>query len=174
VRQPPLIRQPTRIVVDGLLRTPADAAVYEPNARVILVTTLVDTARHAAYLARGVTVWVLPLYEKAREAHKETLNATCHVDLKTLMLKLGDLDINHLMVEAGSSLSQALLLNDCIDEIQLYLAPKILGSDAQGLFGTLGLTQLPNNNWTIIDHQKIGDDIKLTCHLRPSETTNLT
>jgi diaminohydroxyphosphoribosylaminopyrimidine deaminase/5-amino-6-(5-phosphoribosylamino)uracil reductase len=78
------------------------------------------------------------------------------------------------MVEAGSSLSQALLLNDCIDEIQLYLAPKILGSDAQGLFGALGLTQLPNNNWAIIDHQKIGDDIKLTCHLRPSATTNLT
>lgn len=175
VRQPPLIRQPTRIVVDGLLRTPADAAVYEPNARVILVTTLADTARHAAYLARGVTVWVLSLDEEAHEgAHKETLNATCHVDLKTLMLKLGELDINHLLVEAGSSLSQALLLNDCIDEIQLYLAPKILGSDAQGLFGALGLTQLPNNNWSIIDHQKIGDDIKLTCHLRPHDTTNLT
>jgi diaminohydroxyphosphoribosylaminopyrimidine deaminase/5-amino-6-(5-phosphoribosylamino)uracil reductase len=161
-------------VVDGLLRTSADAAVYEPNARVILVTTLADTARHAAYLARGVTVWVLPLDEEAHEdAHKETLNATCHVDLKTLMLKLGELNINHLMVEAGSSLSQALLLNDCIDEIQLYLAPKILGSDAQGLFGTLGLTQLPNNAWDIVEHQKIGDDLKLTFRLKPSEIVTL-
>lgn len=166
VRPLGLNRQPTRVVVDGLLRTSADAAVYEPNTRVILVTTLADTARHVPYLARGVLVWVLPLYE---EAHNETLNATCHVDLKALILKLGALNINHLLVEAGSSLSQALLLNDCIDEIQLYLAPKILGSDARGLFGDLGLMQLPNNNWDIVDHQKIGDDLKLTFCLKSTE-----
>ncbi|MBY0345293.1 MAG: bifunctional diaminohydroxyphosphoribosylaminopyrimidine deaminase/5-amino-6-(5-phosphoribosylamino)uracil reductase RibD [Neisseriaceae bacterium] len=171
VRHPALIRQPTRVVIDGLLRTPADSAIYDPTAPVILVTTLTDTTRHAPYLARGVTVWILPLHNKSNDGHNTNQNMTCHVDLKKLMLKLGELGINHLMIEAGNNLSQALLINQCIDEIKLYLAPKILGSDAQSLFGAFGLTQLPKNEWEIIEHQKIGDDLKLTFRLNSINTT---
>ncbi len=38
----------------------------------------------------------------------------------------------------GSQLAQSLIEQKLVDEIILYLAPKLMGSDGRGLFGALG------------------------------------
>ena len=47
---------------------------------------------------------------------------------------LGNLEINNLWVEAGGNLSGSLLKMKLIDEIIIYIAPKILGHEAKPLF----------------------------------------
>lgn len=55
------------------------------------------------------------------------------VDLVSLMMLLGKQQINHVWVEAGAQLAGALLTAGVVDELIVYLAPKLLGDGARGL-----------------------------------------
>jgi diaminohydroxyphosphoribosylaminopyrimidine deaminase/5-amino-6-(5-phosphoribosylamino)uracil reductase len=55
-----------------------------------------------------------------------------HADLVTLMMMLGKQQINSIWVEAGANLAGALLQAGLVDELIVYLAPKLLGADARG------------------------------------------
>ncbi|EYC50904.1 diaminohydroxyphosphoribosylaminopyrimidine deaminase [Hylemonella gracilis str. Niagara R] len=118
-------RQPRLVVVDSRLETPLDAALFEPRrdtapgraAQPLLIYTAVaDTARQAALEARGATVMQLP-----NEAGK--------VDLSALLRDLAtQREINELHVEAGHQLNGSLLREGLVDELLVYLAPKLLGA----------------------------------------------
>jgi len=56
------------------------------------------------------------------------------VDLAAMMHHLGTREINEVLVEAGSTLCGALLKAHLVDEVVLYYAPTLLGSDARGMF----------------------------------------
>lgn len=56
-----------------------------------------------------------------------------HLDLVVLMMQLGKQQINSIWVEAGPTLAGALLQAGLVDELIVYVAPKLLGSDARGL-----------------------------------------
>lgn len=60
-------------------------------------------------------------------------------------------NINHIWVEAGATLASSLIQQRLVDELVLYLAPKLMGSDGRGLIGALGLQAM---------HQVIELDIK--------------
>jgi diaminohydroxyphosphoribosylaminopyrimidine deaminase/5-amino-6-(5-phosphoribosylamino)uracil reductase len=49
-------------------------------------------------------------------------------DLKNLVAKLNELDINQVFVEAGSTLASAMLTAGLLDELVIYQAPALLGS----------------------------------------------
>lgn len=72
-----------------------------------------------------------------------------HLDLVVLMMQLGKQQINSIWVEAGPTLAGALLQAGLVDELIVYIAPKLLGSDARGLCTLPGLEKLadaPNLN----------------------------
>jgi diaminohydroxyphosphoribosylaminopyrimidine deaminase/5-amino-6-(5-phosphoribosylamino)uracil reductase len=46
------------------------------------------------------------------------------------------------LVEAGATLSGAFIEAGLVDELIVYIAPKLLGSDARPLLGFAGLTQM--------------------------------
>lgn len=54
-------------------------------------------------------------------------------DLVVLMMQLGKQQINSIWVEAGPTLAGALLQAGLVDELIVYIAPKLLGNDARGL-----------------------------------------
>ncbi len=64
------------------------------------------------------------------------------LDLVALMIVLGQRQINSVWVEAGATLAGALLQAGLVDELIVYVAPKLLGNDARGLCQLTGLTQL--------------------------------
>ncbi len=85
------------------------------------------------------------------------------VDLPALMQALAAKQINLLHVEAGSVLCGALLKNDLVDEIIIYMAPHIMGDDAKGLFHLPGLEQMKHRvALEINDVRKIGKDFRIT------------
>ena len=83
------------------------------------------------------------------------------------MQELGRRGCNEVWVEAGRQLAGALLQAGLVDELLLYLAPKVLGDSALGLLHIAeldSLAQAPQLIWH--DVQQIGDDLRLT--LRPA------
>lgn len=71
-------------------------------------------------------------------------------------------NINHIWIEAGATLAKSLLQQQLVDELILYLAPKVMGSDGRGLFGALGLTDMQQVlDLTIQDCRMVGPDIRV-------------
>ena len=107
-------RQPYRVIVDSRLQTPLDAAIFKSGGAVWIYCAVRDANKELALQALGATVTYLP-------------NALGKVDLAAMMRDLARREINELHVEAGSKLNGSLIRAALVDELLIYLAPKLLG-----------------------------------------------
>ena len=114
VRIEPLALQPLRVVVDSHFSTPPGARMLQPPGRTLVVGAYADPERMAGLRAAGAELLLLP----ARQGR---------VDLAGLIDRLSMDGINELHVEAGATLNAALLQTGLVDELLVYLAPKLLG-----------------------------------------------
>ena len=88
------------------------------------------------------------------------------IDLKLTLIKLGEMGINNLLLEAGSGLNGAMLEAGLIDEFIIYTAPIILGSETKPMIG-IPLTKISEKiQLNILDIRKIGEDIKIKAILK--------
>lgn len=110
-------RQPHAVLVDSRLDVPLDAKIFVPGRRLFIYCSIDDGEKRAALEARGATVIALP-------------GPAGKVDLAAMLLDLGRREVNELHVEAGDKLNGSLLREGLVDELLVYLAPKLLG---QGL-----------------------------------------
>jgi diaminohydroxyphosphoribosylaminopyrimidine deaminase/5-amino-6-(5-phosphoribosylamino)uracil reductase len=79
------------------------------------------------------------------------------------MKLLAERQINEVHVEAGATLSGALLQNKLVDEIIVYMAPYLMGDEARGLFSLPGLSEMKDRvSLDIQDVRKIGQDLRIT------------
>lgn len=108
-------RQPHLVIVDSHLQTPSDAHVFIAGRPVWIYAAARDEARAAALEARGATVTCLP-------------NASGKVDLAAMLQDLAQRGVNELHVEAGHKLNGSLIREGCVDELLVYLAPRLIGS----------------------------------------------
>jgi len=146
-------RQPLRVVVDSRLETPPDARIVQPPGAVLVYAAIDDRARRQALERRGVEVVLLP------SPHGK-------VDLPAMVDDLGKREINELHVEAGEKLNASLLAAGLVDELLVYVAPKLLGS-GRGLAALAPLTRLDDARaFAFVDVARVGDDLRLL--LRPS------
>ena len=82
--------------------------------------------------------------------------------LQALMAELGKRQINTLWVEAGATLAGALIAENLVDELIIYMAPKLLGDQARDLCHLPNLTQLADAPlWQLQSCEPVGDDLKL-------------
>jgi diaminohydroxyphosphoribosylaminopyrimidine deaminase / 5-amino-6-(5-phosphoribosylamino)uracil reductase len=124
------IKQPLRIIIDSNLRTPPDARALKLPGDVLIVTVSDDLDRQASLRADYVEVVRLPADEHGKP------------NLHDLMSVLAAGQINELLVECGGRLAGALLSKKLVDEIVLYVAPCLLGSNARGLFDIAPLNDM--------------------------------
>lgn len=139
------IRQPVRIITDSRQRVTAQHRVTQlPGS-----CWLARTASQPDNWQGDVEEMILPENGSS-------------VDLVLLMMQLGKRNINHIWTECGSHMAGALLKAGLADEIVLYLAPKILGSDAQDLFTLPPLAHLRDAPQLRIDDcTMVGPDLRL-------------
>lgn len=126
VRLPEVVRQPIRIVVDSHLKTPVDAKVLG-QGNVWLFAANASPLRIEALKGKGAEVFA-------------AINDTGRVDLHEMMRVLAEREINEVHVEAGATLSGALVEAGLVDELLLYLAPCCLGRGRD----MLGINALPS------------------------------
>jgi diaminohydroxyphosphoribosylaminopyrimidine deaminase/5-amino-6-(5-phosphoribosylamino)uracil reductase len=107
------VKQPLRVVVDSRMTLPADAAVFR-DSNALLVCAAAEAEKKAQFEARGIEVL-------------ELAGADGRVDLAALLRELAARGINEVHVEAGPTLNGALARAGLIDELLVYVAPKLLG-----------------------------------------------
>ncbi len=147
--------QPKRIVLDGRFRMPADAKIAAREGECTIYTT-----------ANNNKDWVDKDCADKDGQHPFTIETIetkdGQVDLHALMKDLAKKEINLLHVEAGSVLCGALLKNELVDEIIIYMAPHIMGDNAKGLFHLPELEKMKDRiSLKIKDVRSIGSDIRI-------------
>ena len=149
------INQPKRIVLDSQFKLAA-----ENIDRLNIVSSEGGSASSECMVYTTVNVEDAARYPFIIETI-ESKNG--QVDLHELMRDLAEKEINLLHVEAGSVLCGALLKNDLVDEIIIYMAPHIMGDAAKGLFHLPGLEHMKDRiSLDIKDVRSIGKDIRIT------------
>ena len=88
------------------------------------------------------------------------------LNLRSALIKLGEMGINNLLLEAGSGLNGAMTEAGLIDEFIIYTAPLILGSDANPMI-KLPLQKLSDKiRLNIIEFSQIDCDIKIRATIK--------
>ncbi|MFP3019504.1 MAG: bifunctional diaminohydroxyphosphoribosylaminopyrimidine deaminase/5-amino-6-(5-phosphoribosylamino)uracil reductase RibD [Arsenophonus sp.] len=88
------------------------------------------------------------------------------IDLIFFMIQMAKRNINSILVESGPTLSGSLLTLRLIDELIVYISPKILGEKAKGLINIQELQKLKDAPaFKFINNKFIGTDLRLI--LRP-------
>jgi diaminohydroxyphosphoribosylaminopyrimidine deaminase/5-amino-6-(5-phosphoribosylamino)uracil reductase len=146
-------RRPLRVVLDSHLRTPTTSQVLCFAGSTLILT------RDASS----------PLAEPLRSAGsrvEEVRTATEGLDLEAVLDRLGMLECNEVLVEAGPTLAGDFIRRGLIDEIVVYMAPVVLGHAARSLFNLPQLERMCDRcEFVWRDVERIGDDLRLT--LRP-------
>jgi len=152
VREVDTPRQPLKVVVDSRLQLPLSAKLLA-SGRVLVAAAVEDKDTIAALRDKGAEVLVLP-------------NAQGKVDMMDLMRELARREVNEVHVEAGFKLNGSLLRENLVDELLLYLAPRILGDGALGMFSLPELTDLAHKRLVQFgDVQRIGGDLRILARI---------
>lgn len=153
-------RNPIRIICDSKLRIPLSSNVVATAKEVPTIVATVEP--HAEYNrfwneqkaeleASGVDILVV----KERDGR---------LDLRDLMIKLGEKQIDGILLEGGSTLNYAALQERIVNRIEAYVAPKIFGG--AGSYTPVGGegVELATEalGCKLISTEQIGQDILLT------------
>ena len=88
------------------------------------------------------------------------------VDLRAMMLNLGQREINELHIEAGFKLNGSLINAGVVDELLVYTAPKLLGP-GMGIANTAPLAQLADAlQLDFKSAEMVGDDLRTVLRVR--------
>lgn len=145
-------RQPLRVVLDPKLRIPEGANILKGEGECWVVTQPKKIKHAKASRLEKKGVRVVPVsYQKSRGFH-----------LKKLMGILGKENILSLLVEGGPRTWSQFYRQNLMQELQWYLAPKVLGGDAQASFDFFRLKSIPNHpSWSLKAQEALGNDVYL-------------
>ena len=144
------VEPPARIVLDSTLRIPASAQIFRSPGSVRIFCADAHDDKVSSIEAAGAVVEVLAS-EQGR------------VSLTAVIARLAELEVNEVLVEAGPTLNGALLNAGLIDELLVYMAGNILGTDGRGMFAIPELTDMSRRQeLELVDFRRVGKDCRLT------------
>jgi diaminohydroxyphosphoribosylaminopyrimidine deaminase/5-amino-6-(5-phosphoribosylamino)uracil reductase len=147
--------QPLRVVLDSQLNMPVTAQMAKLPGRSLILTCSQDDHKQQALQEAGFEVY--------RLAGKNG-----RLDLPEVMGFLAVQQINEVLIEAGAILNGALMTENLIDELIVYMAPSILGDQGRGLFHLPGMMTMADKKMLkLLDVRQVGVDLRLT--LEPQE-----
>ncbi|OLS60813.1 bifunctional diaminohydroxyphosphoribosylaminopyrimidine deaminase/5-amino-6-(5-phosphoribosylamino)uracil reductase RibD [Pseudomonas putida] len=136
-----LSRPPLRVLIDGRLRLPLDAPFFQAGPALV-VSAGADDPRYAA---AGHELLRVP-------------GENGQVDLRQLLVELARRGTNDVLVEAGPGLAGAFARLGLVDEYQLFIAGKFLGSEARPLLDWPLARMSEAPALKIIEMRAVGDD----------------
>jgi diaminohydroxyphosphoribosylaminopyrimidine deaminase / 5-amino-6-(5-phosphoribosylamino)uracil reductase len=150
-------RQPKRVLIDSQLEVPPTAQILAGAPTLIFCGDLDD--RHAERAAA--------LRERGAEL-VQMANKDGKVDLPAMLKVLGERQVNELHVEAGYKLNGSLLREGCVDELLIYVAPSLLGTNSMSMFN-LGAPATLEGRMRLNFHSvdRIGDDLRILARFAP-------
>ncbi|WP_340610981.1 bifunctional diaminohydroxyphosphoribosylaminopyrimidine deaminase/5-amino-6-(5-phosphoribosylamino)uracil reductase RibD [Xenorhabdus bharatensis] len=150
------LRQPVRIIVDSKNRVTPQHQVVQQTGQCWLAHANIEGSDSADSADKNEQQWPDNIEKILLPVHGTG------VDLVLLMMQLGKRQVNSVWAECGPTLAGALLSLGLVDELILYIAPKVLGNTARGLFAIPELQKLSDApEFTLIDVKQIGPDVRL-------------
>ncbi|MCP8351376.1 bifunctional diaminohydroxyphosphoribosylaminopyrimidine deaminase/5-amino-6-(5-phosphoribosylamino)uracil reductase RibD [Pseudomonas sp. FBF18] len=140
-----MARPPLRVLIDGRLRLPLTAPFFQAGP-VLVVTAAAPVAQYAQ---AGHDLLSLP-------------GTDGHVDLPALLRELARRGASEVLVEAGPGLAGAFAQQGLVDEYQLFIAAKFLGSSARPLLDWPLARMSEAQALKITDMRAVGDDWRVT------------
>lgn len=144
-------RNPKRIVFDPNLKSCIDRKIFHSEKNVLLVTSLEkkNSPKAKAFLELGVKLLF------ARTDDKKQFR------LKTVMKQIGKENITSVLVEGGAKIYNSFVKENLFDEMQIFMAPKLLGSGIQFL-SDFGIKEMSKARKLYIhSFEKYDDDLLL-------------
>ena len=142
-------KQPLLVVVDSKLKLPNDAKILSGSAPVLIASAI---ERKNSNLENVDTVCIA--------------NSAGKVDLLRLMKLLAEKECNNVLIESGPILAGAFMQLGLVDELVVYMAPKLLGNIARPLV-SLPFTRLDQGiELDIKDIRQVGNDIRITTQIK--------
>jgi len=143
-----LSTQPLRVILDSRLRTPDTAKILTLPGEVKVFS--IEPPAPDKNRASNVT------YRQVAASGKRV---SLHSVLDSLA---ADFACAEVLVEAGPTLSTAFIKAGLVDELIVYIAPKLLGSDARSLLNIAGIESMSDSlNFVITDLRQIDRDIRV-------------
>lgn len=140
-----LARPPLRVLIDGRLRLPLDAAFFQAGPALVVTAAALDPR----YAAAGHELLSLP-------------GAEGRVDLPALLRELARRGASEVLVEAGPRLAGAFAQLGLVDEYQIFIAGKFLGSSARPLLDWPLARMSEAQALHITEMRAVGDDWRVT------------
>ena len=146
-------KQAARVIVDRTLKTSNQAKIFSIPGQIIIYTEHENNER---------------IHELEKFGAEVVCLAKTKSWLQDVFLHLAkEFEFNELMVEAGSTFSGALIEQGLIDELIIYMAPVLLGNDANPLVKLKQLEKLSDaKRLNITDVRQVGEDLRLTLTLQ--------
>lgn len=150
-------KNPIRIIVDSMARTPLTAKVITDHLAptIIAVTANAPVGKVAALKAAGAEVISI-----------KTMDG--QVNLRDLFIALGQKNITSVFIEGGATINCSLMKENLIDKMHVFIAPKLIGGqDAATPIGGAGIESL--SEACILEQmtcQMIGEDILISAYVK--------
>ncbi|MEH7380856.1 bifunctional diaminohydroxyphosphoribosylaminopyrimidine deaminase/5-amino-6-(5-phosphoribosylamino)uracil reductase RibD [Bacillus sp. JJ1533] len=149
-------KNPIRIILDSSLRTPLDSQVVNDGKAEtwIIVTNQVSEEKMNEFSGKN-GVRVIQLQES-------------ELSINTVLTVLGEEGISSIYVEGGAEVNGSFLKERAINQVIIYLAPKLVGGkQAPTSIGGTGIESIDNAlQLTIKSVEQIGEDVKIVAEPR--------
>ena len=144
--------QPLRVVLDSRLRMPISAGMLAlPGETLVCCTGKHDHSR---------------LEEAGAEVRSYAADGTS-IDVGAVLHDLAERGVNDVLVEAGPGVAGYLLQKELVDELVIYQAPHIMGSETRGMFQTPSWLALTDRKiLEISDVRRVGGDTRITARVQ--------
>ncbi|RDX35208.1 bifunctional diaminohydroxyphosphoribosylaminopyrimidine deaminase/5-amino-6-(5-phosphoribosylamino)uracil reductase RibD [Kangiella sp. HD9-110m-PIT-SAG06] len=142
--------QPLRVIIDSKHQVQAQAKIFQSDGH----CWLVSASDRADIFSNA--------QDKSVSLHQVKQNSTGFADLESVLKELADAGINDVLIEAGSELLGAFMQQNLVDELHVFMAPKLLGSVARPMANLPFDSMKQAIELELTDVRQIGKDLKLT------------
>lgn len=162
-------KSPVRIVCDSSLRIPLDSQI---------VRSAKEYRTIVAYAGREENEEITEkITKKIEQLHAKGVDTVCcpdekgQIDLKKLMIYLGNEGIDSILLEGGGTLNDSALRAGIVKEVHCFIAPKLFGGkNSKTPVEGIGIG-LPSEALKLkcTDICRIGEDIRIICQVCEKE-----
>lgn len=147
-----LISPPARIILDSQLKISTSAKILNGAGQVYVFTSEdqlgLDKAKQLQQ--QGISLYGVDTQPLG-------------LDLQQILSKLAELQFNEVLLETGKTLAGSMLSAALVDELIIYLAPKLMGCVGRGMFDLSAINTMQDvMDLKIEDVRSIGKDIRFT------------
>ena len=146
-------RDPRPIVVDGRLRTAPEARVYQRPGAILVTAEQHPDEAYRAYADKGAEVWTFP-------------STDGRIDLRLPLARAAQEGMTTVLIEGGGQLAATALADQVVDQVQLYLAPRLMGTGVEAI-GDLGIERAAEAiHLESVRTRRLGPDLLYTAEVQ--------